>query len=55
MNLEKLFSWIIGIVAAYAIGGNLDVLQKWVIHAQAKIIYESRSETWGSPRFFNQP
>lgn len=52
MKFDKLFTWIIGIVAAYAISGNLDVFQRWVIHAGAKLIYESRTETWGSPRIF---
>ncbi len=52
MNLEKLFTWIIGVVIAFAATGQLDVLQAWVWRAQAKVIYESRSSTWGSPRFF---
>ncbi len=52
MNLEKLFTWIIGVVIAYAATGNLDTLQAWVWRAQAKVIYESRTSTWGSPRFF---
>ena len=54
MNLEKLFVWIIGVVAACAISGNLNVLQIWIIREQAKLIYESRTETWGSPRFIKQ-
>lgn len=51
MNLDKLFSWIIATVAAYAMSGHLNDLQSWIIRAQAKLVYESRSETWGSPRF----
>ncbi len=54
MNLEKLFIWITGIVITFASTGQLDVLQAWVWRAQAKVIYESRSSNWGSPRFFNQ-
>lgn len=50
MNLDKLFAWIIGIVAAYTISGHLNDLQAWIIKAQAKVIYESRTETWGSPK-----
>ena len=53
MNLDKLFAWIIGVVIAFAAKGQLDVLQAWVWRAQAKVIYESRTSTWGSPRFFH--
>jgi len=52
MNLDKLFSWIAGIVIAFAAVGQLDALQSWVWRVQAKVLYESRSSTWGSPRFF---
>lgn len=52
MNLEKLFVWAIRVVMAFSATGNLDVLQTWIWRAQAKLIYESRTSTWGSPRFF---
>jgi len=52
MNLDKLFTWITGIVIAFAATGQLDLLQSWIWKAQAKVIYESRTSTWGSPRFF---
>lgn len=52
MNLDKLMAWVVGVVLLFAGTGNLDVLQKWIWKAQAKAIYESRSSTWGSPRFF---
>ena len=51
MNLDKLFGWIIGVVIAFAATGKLDVLQAWVWRNQAKVIYQSRTSTWGSPRF----
>ena len=54
MNLDKLFVWIIAVVLTFAAVGRLDVLQAWVWQAQAKLIYESHTETWGSPRFFPQ-
>lgn len=54
MNLEKLFTWIIAVVIAFAATGQLDVLQAWVWRAQTKMIYESRASTWGSPRFFTE-
>lgn len=52
MNLDKLFSWIAGVVIAFALVGKLDVLQTWIWRAQAKVVYASRTSTWGSPRFF---
>jgi hypothetical protein len=55
MNLDKLFAWIIGIVMMFAATGQLDELQSWVWRAQARVIYESRSSNWGSPRFFQEP
>lgn len=52
MNLDKLMVWAMAIVLLFASSGNLDQLQKWVWKAQAKAIYDSRSSTWSSPRFF---
>ena len=40
MNLDKLFSWIAGVVIACAAVGQFDALQNWVMRAQAKVIYE---------------
>lgn len=54
MNLNKITLWIMGIVISAAAIGQLDQLQSWIWKAQAKIIYESRTSTWGSPRFFPQ-
>ena len=53
MNLDKLFSWIVGVVLAFSAAGELDTLQAWIWKAQAKVIYESRASNWGSPRFFH--
>lgn len=54
MNLDKLFAWVIGVVIAFAAAGQLDVLQAWIWRAQAQVVYQSRTSTWGSPRFFNK-
>ncbi len=54
MNLDKFFAWVVGVVLVFAASGRLDVLQSWIWQAQAKVIYESRSSNWGSPRFFNK-
>jgi hypothetical protein len=55
MNLDSLFAWITAIVIAFAAAGKLDTLQRWVWTGQAKIIHESRTATWGSPRFLTSP
>ena len=52
MNFDKLFAWVVGVVIAFASVGKLEMLQSWIWKAQAKVIYESRTSTWGSPRFF---
>jgi len=52
MNLDKLMVRSAGIVATLLLSMNLQELQVLIWRAQAKIIYESRTETWGSPRFF---
>lgn len=52
MNLDRLFACVIAVVLVYAATGNLNGLRNWIWRAQAKLIYESRTETWGSPRFF---
>ena len=52
MNLDKLITISVGVVLALSITMNLYKLQTLIWRAQAKLIYESRTETWGSPRFF---
>lgn len=52
MNLDKLMVISAGIVATLLLSMSLQELQVLMWRAQAKIIYESRTETWGSPRFF---
>lgn len=52
MNLGKLTDFAIGVVMFAAVLGNLDRLQIWVIKAQAQLLYESRTETWGNPYSF---
>ena len=52
MNFDKLYAWALGIVLAFAMAGRLDMLQHWIWKAQARVLFESRTATWGSPRFF---
>lgn len=52
MSFDKLTDFAITIVLAAALAGNLDSFTKWVYLARAKLLYESRTENWGSPNFF---
>ncbi len=52
MNLDKLLATVVSVVLVFAASGRLDILQNWIWRAQAKVVYESRTSTWGSPRFF---
>lgn len=52
MNFDKLTDFAITMVLAAALAGNLDSFTKWVYVARAKLLHESRTETWGSPDFF---
>ena len=54
VNLDKLFARVAGIVMAFALAGHLNTLQFWIWKAQARVLYESRTTTWGSPRFFKK-
>lgn len=52
MNFDKALTWIIGVVVAASLTGHLPKLQILIWKAQAQIVHESRTSTWGSPRFF---
>ena len=51
MNFGPIIKFATGIVIAAAIAGNLDTLNRWVYVATAKLIWESRTATWGSPHW----
>jgi len=51
--IEKMMPMIVGVILMAAVTGNIDKLQMWVWKAQAKVIQESRTSNWGSPRFFH--
>jgi hypothetical protein len=53
MNFDNLYKWAAGIVIAASLAGHLSDLQVWIWTAQAKLIHDSRTSTWGSPRFFD--
>lgn len=50
MNFDKLTDFAITVVLTAALLGNLDSLTKWVYVQRAKLLYESRTSSWGSPR-----
>ncbi|OYZ21032.1 MAG: hypothetical protein B7Y39_10130 [Bdellovibrio sp. 28-41-41] len=52
MNLDKLITISVAVIIAMSVTMNLNEIQTWIWRAQAKLIYESRTESWGSPRFF---
>lgn len=52
MNLDKLTAFAVSVVLTAALMGNLDRLQRWVVTAQAKLLYESRASNWGNPSVF---
>ena len=54
MNLEKIGQLAATVVVAAAITGHLDKMNHWVQVATAKVVWESRTSTWGSPRFFTE-
>lgn len=53
MNLDKIFVIAAAVIASLLFSMNLSEVQTLIWRAQAKLIYESRTETWGSPRFFH--
>lgn len=51
MNLTNLILWSAGFITALAGVQNIDTIQRGILNAQARLVYESRTETWGSPKF----
>ncbi len=52
MNLDKLTDFAIKVAIAAALAGQLPAFTKWVQIQTAKVLWESRTSTWGSPLFF---
>jgi hypothetical protein len=51
MSLTNLIFWSASIITALAGVHNIYSIQRTIWKAQARIVYESRTETWGSPKF----
>ncbi|AHI06564.1 hypothetical protein BDW_10320 [Bdellovibrio bacteriovorus W] len=54
MNLSNLIFWSAAMISAWAGVYHIDDIHSVILKAQAKIIYESRTETWGSPKFLSK-
>lgn len=52
MRLESLITWIVPLVVAAAVSGNLDTVQRWIWIAQSEVLLQARTANWGSPRYF---
>ena len=52
MNFTNLILWSAGIITAFAGFQNMNTIQRCILKAQAKLVYESRTETWGTHNVF---
>jgi hypothetical protein len=52
MGLDKLSAFAASVVISAALAGNLQSFNRWVHLQTAKLLWESRSSAWGSPRFW---
>lgn len=52
MSIDKIGQFAAAVVLAAAAAGHLDKFNHWVQVATAKVVWESRTATWGSPIFF---
>ena len=54
MSLSNLIFWSASIITALAGVHNIDSIQRAIWKAQAQIIYESRTQTWGLPNMLSR-
>lgn len=52
MNIQGLVTWLAGLVIAAACIGHLEDLQRWIWIAELRLTSDSKTSSWGSPRFF---
>lgn len=55
MNLSNLILWCASIIIAWAGVEHIDEIQRSILKAQARLLYESRASNWGSPKFLLKP
>lgn len=53
MSLTNLIFWSASVVTALTGIQKIDYIQRSILKAQARLVYESRTETWGSPSFLS--
>lgn len=54
MNLSNLIFWAVTMITGLLGAFNIDAIQIAVMRTQAKLLYESRTETWGTPNMFGE-
>lgn len=54
MNLSNFIFWSVGIISAWTGVYHIDDIHRGILKAQAKLIYQSRTATWGSPNFLSR-
>ena len=54
MNLSNLIFWAVVMITGLLGTYNINSLQKAIWRAQAQLVYESRTATWGSPKFLEK-
>ncbi len=55
MNLSNLLLWSAGVIISWAGFEHINDIQRNILKAQAKLVYEARASNWGTPRFLQQP
>ncbi|MGZ6451849.1 MAG: hypothetical protein ACXWR0_10265 [Bdellovibrio sp.] len=55
MNLSSLIFWSLTVITALVETHHIDVVQRAILRAQARLIFESRTNTWGKPKLFTTP
>lgn len=53
MNFTDLIKWSVGVILTWSAVNHVAEIQKQILKAQAYLIYESRTEKWGTPNFLN--
>lgn len=55
MNFTNLVSWSLWVIIGLLGVHQIDEIQLGILKARSKLIYESRSSSWGSPKFLEAP
>jgi hypothetical protein len=55
MNLDRVVQFAVCVAATAYVAGRLPQFNQWVSLQTIKLLYSSRTATWGSPVFFTEP